>query len=233
MNDRLVSVIIVVRNGDRYLRNAIESVLAQSYQPYEIIVVDGNSTDDTETIAKSYQQICYLRQTGAGIADAYNLGIDAAEGEFIAFLSHDDLWTQDKLTLQINYLLEHPDVQYTVARVKFFLEEGHAIPPGFREELLTGDRVGYIMETLVARKTLFSQIGKLNPNFSVAEDVDWFARANDRQVKNAALEQVLLHKRVHNTNLSLTSSVNNQNLLKLLKQSIERKRNLSRKKQDE
>jgi glycosyltransferase involved in cell wall biosynthesis len=226
MNSHLVSIIIVVRNGDRYLGNAIESVLAQSYRDYEIIVVDGNSTDNTEKIAKSYDRVRLIRQTGEGIADAYNLGIDLSEGEFIAFLSHDDLWTQDKLTLQINYLLEHSEVQYIVGRVKFFLEEGHAIPPGFREELLTGDRVAYIMETLVARKSLFDKIGKLNPNFTVAEDVDWFARANDLKVPKAAIDRVLLHKRVHNTNLSLTSSVNNQNLLKLLKQSIERKRNL-------
>jgi glycosyltransferase involved in cell wall biosynthesis len=227
MNSHLVSIIIVVKNGDRYLGKAIESVLAQSYQPYEILVVDGQSTDNTEEVAKSYEQVRFIRQTGEGIADAYNLGIDSAQGEFIAFLSHDDLWTPDKLTLQIHYLLEHPEVQYTVARVQFFLEEGHAIPPGFREELLTGDRVGYIMETLVARKSLFSEIGKLNPDFIVANDVDWFARAKDRKIESAIIQQVLLHKRVHNTNLSLTSSVNNDDLLKLLKKSIERQRNLS------
>lgn len=230
MDSHLVSVIIVVKNGDRYLGNAIESVLAQSYQLYEIIVVDGQSTDRTEKVAKSYEQVRLVRQTGKGIADAYNLGIDSATGEFIAFLSHDDVWTPDKLTLQVNYLLEHPEVQYTVARVKFFLEEGHTIPPGFREELLTSDRIGYIMETLVARKSLFSDIGKLNPDFIVANDVDWFARAKDRKIKSAVVERVLLHKRVHNTNLSLTSSDNNKDLLKLLQKSIERQRNLSKEK---
>ncbi|MCL1467395.1 glycosyltransferase [Argonema galeatum] len=224
-NSPLVSVIIAVKNGERYLARAIESVLAQTYENYEIIVVDGQSIDNTEKIAKSFQQVRYVRQTGEGIADAYNQGIDASRGEFIAFLSHDDTWTTNKLSSQVNYLIQHPEIQYTVAKVKFFLEEGHSIPPGFRPELLSGDSVGCIMETLVVRKPLFAAIGKLNPEFIVAEDVDWFCRAKDNNVTMAVMPEVLLHKHIHNTNLSLNSSVNNQNLLKIMRQSIERKRN--------
>lgn len=224
-NSPLVSVIIVVKNGERYLTRAIESVLAQTYENYEIIVVDGQSIDNTSKIAKSYPKVRYLLQTDKGIANAYNIGIDAAKGELIAFLSHDDTWTPNKLITQVNYLIEHPDIQYTVAKVKFILEKGHSIPPGFRPELLSGDSVGCIMETLVVRKTLFAAIGKLNPEFMVAEDVDWFSRAKDNNVAMAVMPEVLLHKHIHNTNLSLNSTVNNQNLLKILRQSIERKRN--------
>lgn len=221
----MVSVIIVVKNGERYLARAIESVLDQTYNHYEIIVVDGQSSDNTEKIAKSFPQVRYIYQSSKGIANAYNMGIDAAKGEFIAFLSHDDTWTSNKLSTQVNYLIEHPDIQYAVAKVKFILEEGHSIPPGFRPELLKGEHVGQIMETLVARKTLFDAIGKLNPEFSVAEDVDWFARAKDDCVPMVVIPEVLLYKHVHDTNLSLTSSVNNQNLLKILRSSIKRKRN--------
>ncbi|MDZ8188161.1 MAG: glycosyltransferase [Nostoc sp. ChiSLP02] len=226
MNQGLVSVIIAIKNGERYLAAAIDSVIAQTYKCYEIIVIDGNSTDNTEKIAKSYKQVRYVSQPSQGIANAYNLGIDLAQGEFISFISHDDLWTPDKLTIQVNYLLDRPEIQYTIARVKFFLEEGFSIPPGFRPELLIGDRIAYIMETLVVRKTIFAQIGMLNPELSVAEDVDWFARASDRQVLHMAIQKVLLYKRVHDSNLSLTSSINNQNLLSILRQSIKRKRNL-------
>lgn len=226
MNQGLVTVIIAIKNGERYLAAAINSVIAQTYKRYEIIVIDGNSTDNTEKIAKSYKQICYICQTSQDIANAYNLGIDAAQGEFIAFISHDDLWTPAKLNIQVNYLLAHPEIQYTVARVKFLLEEEYFIPPGFRPELLIGGRIGYIMETLVARKSLFNKIGRLNPELTVAEDVDWFARASDHQILHTAIQQVLLYKRVHDTNLSLTSSINNQNLLSILRRSIERKRNL-------
>ncbi|HBB32700.1 MAG TPA: hypothetical protein DDZ80_09135 [Cyanobacteria bacterium UBA8803] len=224
MNEPLVSIIIVVKNGERYLARAIDSILNQTYKHYEIIVVDGQSTDNTEKIAKSYPQVRYLCQKSQGIANAYNMGIDASIGEFIAFLSHDDTWTPNKLSAQVNYLIDNPHIQYTVAKVKFILEEGHSIQPGFRPELLEGEHIGSIMETLVVRKSLFDLIGKLNPEFSVAEDVDWFARAKDNHIPMAIIPEVLLHKRVHDTNLSLTSSVNNQNLLKILRSSIKRKR---------
>jgi glycosyltransferase involved in cell wall biosynthesis len=220
----LVSVIIVVKNGELYLNRAIESVIAQTYKPYEIIVVDGQSTDNTAKIAKSFPQIRYIYQTSQGIANAYNQGIDEAQGEYIAFLSHDDTWTPNKLSTQVNYLIQHPNIQYTVAKVKFFLEEGHSIPPGFKTELLSGDHVGCIMETLVVRKSVFGVIGKLNPEFTVAEDVDWFARAKDNNIPMAVISEVLLHKHIHNTNLSLNSTVNNQNILKIMRQSIARKR---------
>lgn len=120
MEKPLVSVIMAVKNGERFLAEAIESVLSQTYEPYEIIVVDGQSTDRTEKIAKSYKPVRYIRQTGKGVADAYNVGIDAARGEFVAFLSHDDLWAPNKLSVQVDYLIGQPEIQYTVAKAKFF-----------------------------------------------------------------------------------------------------------------
>jgi glycosyltransferase involved in cell wall biosynthesis len=216
---------MVVKNGERYLAQAIDSVISQTYQPDEIIVVDGQSTDNTEKIATSYPQVRYIRQTGQGVADAYNLGIDEARGELISFLSHDDLWTPNKLSVQVDYLMRHPEIQYTVCKVKFFLQEGYSIPPGFKTELLQGEYVCRIMETLVARKNLFQEIGKFNPDFSRAEDVDWYARAKDRNIPMAMMPEVLLHKRVHDANTSLSDlQLNNQLLLKILKESMARQR---------
>ncbi|MCB9100902.1 MAG: glycosyltransferase [Anaerolineales bacterium] len=218
----LVSVIIAVKNGERFLAAAIESVLAQDYHPYEIMVVDGHSTDRTAQIAHSFSPVRYIEQQGRGIPAAYNTGIGAAQGELIAFLSHDDYWTPDKLRLQVEYLIAHPEIQYTVARLKFFLEPGQPPPVGFRPELLQGDHVGRVMETLVVRKSLFNELGLFRIDLSTAEDVEWFARANDQGIKMAVIPQVLLHKRVHNSNSSMTVE-NNRNLLKALRQSVHRK----------
>jgi glycosyltransferase involved in cell wall biosynthesis len=221
MSKPLVSVIVAVRNGERYLADALQSIFAQDYHPFEVIVVDGQSTDNTAAIAKSFQSVRYLSQMGQGIADAYNTGIDAAQGDFIAFLSHDDLWTPNKLSVQMDFMLCHPEIQYTIAKAKFFLEKGHSIPPTFKSELLKGEHVARIMETLVVRKTLFDQIGKFDPELTVAEDVDWYARTNDHNVQMSIIPTVLLYKRVHNTNISLNTS--NQYLLKALRRSIKRK----------
>jgi glycosyltransferase involved in cell wall biosynthesis len=224
MTRPLVSVVIAVKDGERFLASAISSVLEQDYQPFEIIVIDGQSVDNTAPIAKSFEEVRYICQVNQGIADAYNVGVEAARGEFIAFLSHDDLWTPDKLDVQVNYMLNRPGIQYTVARVKFFLEPGCSIPPGFRRELLEGDHVGRIMETLVARRPLFDAIGKFDPQLTISEDADWFARASDHKVPTAVIPQVLLWKRVHDTNASLDVDLGHRDLLKALRRSVTRKR---------
>jgi len=121
--------------------------------------------------------------------------------------------------------MEHPAIHYTTAKVKFFLEPGCSIPVGFKKALLEGDHVGHIMETLVARKSLFGDIGTFDTTLSTGEDVDWFCRTRDYGIPMAVIPQVLVHKRIHDRNLSLNTMENNQNLLRVLKQSIDRNRN--------
>jgi glycosyltransferase involved in cell wall biosynthesis len=222
-NQPLVSAIIAVRNGERFLSSAIESVLDQNYPPAEILVVDGHSTDRTADIARSFAAVRYMTQVGQGVADAWNTGIEAARGELLAFLSHDDRWTPDKLQIQVGYLSAHPATEYTIARVKFELEPGCDVPAGFRRGLLLDDHVGEIMETLVVRRSLFDRIGRFDPTLRTAEDADWYARAHDAHVAYTIIPQVLLIKRVHDANISLNNPLNDQNLLTALKRSIDRK----------
>src|SRR5689334_17955847 len=108
MSKPSISVIVAVRNGERFLRSCLESVVAQTFQPSEIIVVDGHSTDGTPDIARSFPQVCYVLQHEPGLSAAYNEGIHNACGGLIAFISHDDLWTPDKLAIQVNHMITHP-----------------------------------------------------------------------------------------------------------------------------
>ena len=223
----LVSVILVVRNGEAYVSDAIESVLASDYRPLEIVVVDGQSSDRTAAIVQRYPEVRYHYQNTLGIAQAYNQGIEAANGDFVAFISHDDQWSPQKLSRQMAYLLAHAEVQFTVCKFRYFLETGCQIPPGFRAELLEQDLVGYIMETLVARKTVFEQVGTFNIRYQLAEDVDWYARAKDLGIPSAVVPEVLLSKRVHDRNASTNAQVSTQALLQVLRQSIQRQKHLS------
>jgi glycosyltransferase involved in cell wall biosynthesis len=222
VRDPLVSVIVAVKDGERFLAAAIQSILEQNYRSFEIIVVDGHSVDHTAEIAQSFSVVRYVRQVNRGVGDGYNVGLAAARGELIAFLSHDDLWTPDKLQIQVERLLLDPTLQYVVARVRFLLEAGFAVPPRFRRELLEGDHVAYIMETLLARRSLFDTIGKFNPQLTSAEDVDWYARAKDKNIPCTVISKVLVFKRVHDANTSL--QFDNHNLLATLRRSIIRKR---------
>ena len=223
MNAPLVSVIVTVENGERFLRAALDSVFAQDYQPLDIIVVD-YSQDRSAEIAQAFEQVRFFRRECGSPSSSRNFGLEMARGKFVAFLAYDDLWTPDKVKLQVNYLLAHPEVQYSITRFKYFLEPGCAVPYGFRQELFEKDHLGRIPETLLTRKTLFEEIGNFDSQLITAEDVDWFARAQDRGIPMAIIPQVLLYKRVHDTNTSMNNvTFNNQNMLRALRRSIQRK----------
>lgn len=219
-----VSVIVAVRNGERYLAAALNSILAQTYQSFEIIVVDGHSTDATALIARAHAGIRLVEQAGLGIAAAYNTGIQVAQGDLVAFLSHDDLWTPHKLSLQVGYMVEHPGIQYTNGLLRFFLEPDCRAIPGFRRGLLEGTHPGWIMETLVVRKALFARLGGFDEHLTLAEDIDWYARARDHGIPSALLAEVVLHKRVHDANATADVASSNRGLLSAMKRSIDRKK---------
>jgi len=223
-NQPLVTVVIAVKDAERLVGAAIESALAQSYDRREILVIDGQSTDNTAAIVDSYPQVRRVLQPGRGVADAYNFGIATANGEFVAFLSHDDLWAADKLETQMAHLLSHPASGYAISRVKFFIEPGFDIPSYFRRDLLESEPVAYIMETLVARKSLFAKVGGFDTHLSSGEDVDWFARAKDMHIEHGVIDRVLVQKRVHDSNLSINDTATNEILLSVLRKSIVRKR---------
>jgi glycosyltransferase involved in cell wall biosynthesis len=213
-----------VKDGARFLAEALDSVFAQSYRPLDVVVVDGGSTDGSLEIARRRPEVRVVAQRGRGIAGAYNQGVAAARGELVAFLSHDDRWTPEKLARQVEALAGDPALELTIGRVRFFLEPGAAIPPGFRRELLEGDHVGRIMETLCARRSLFDRIGGFDTDLAISEDVDWFARASDAGARMAVLSEVLVEKRVHDRNASLDATAGNRDLMRALRASVRRKR---------
>ena len=105
-----MSVVIPVFNGERFLAEAIQSVLDQTYEPVEVIAVDDGSTDGSAAIARSFAGVQVIEQPNSGPAGARNAGIAAARGEFLAFVDADDIVPPDKLELQVTHLREHPEV---------------------------------------------------------------------------------------------------------------------------
>jgi len=222
-----ISAVIAVRNGEKYLLRALRSVIAQTCPPQEILVVDGESTDGSRQIAESIGGVRVITQTGRGIADAYNCGIASSTGDLVTFLSCDDEWTPDKLQVQSDHMKANARLLYTLTLAKSRLEDGHTPPAGFRMELLEQEHSG-AMETLMARREVFARVGPFDSRFQTAEDLDWFARANDLKVPMARIPRVLLVKYVHDANLSLTTPSNNQSILTLLRKSIQRKNDSDR-----
>ena len=220
----LVSVIIPVYNGERHLASTLESVVAQDYRPIEILVIDDGSEDGSAGVAQGFPDVRYFHQHNQGPGVARNLGLENARGELVAFLDADDIWTPNKLRLQVGYLLDHPGTGIVFARQRIHLDPGVAKPSWLKDELLENDSVGYGVCTLVAWKTVFDQVGRFDPEFVLAEDADWFLRAKDAGIPVGVVPEVLLHQRIHGSNTRYRTAANQPLLLKAIRASVERQR---------
>lgn len=221
----LVSVIISVYNCEHYLAEAIESVFVQTYRPIEVIVVDDGSTDKSADIARSYNGVHYIYQSNQGAAVARNTGIAHAQGKFIAFLDADDMWVPHKLRMQAEYLFEHPHIGYTFGKLQNFFDPEVSLSPWVRKSLLEMDLIALM--TIVARKTVFEQLGGFNPSYRIGSDFEWVLRAKDAGIFMVILPEILLHRRIHDSNLSHQTQSRYASLLRMFKESIDRKNQIS------
>jgi glycosyltransferase involved in cell wall biosynthesis len=230
MNSPLVSCIVPVFNGERYLREALDSILSQTYRPLEVIVVDDGSTDGTEALVRLFgERIRSLQQTNQGPAAARNLGLSVAAGEFVTFLDADDLWHPEKLARQIACFQESGELDYCVSHVQNFW-----IPELIEEEKkFHGHRVskplpGYVTGTLLVRRNFLDAVGHFNIAIKHADDTEWFLRANERGANVKLLPDVLLYRRLHYTNLSRIKASNSRDqYLRVVKTALDRRRLLN------
>jgi glycosyltransferase involved in cell wall biosynthesis len=202
MSETLVSVIVAVKDAERYLEAALRSIVEQSYPRIETIVVDGASTDRSREIALSFEGVRCLTQSGTGLAGAWNQGVEASRGELVAFLDADDHWLPGKLRAQVDLLSERPELAGTIGKARFFLADGSDGPPGLRREMLSGEHPAPMPGTLLVRRPVFDEVGLFDPDYLLALDVDWFARVKDAGLEIATLPMVMLEKRFHAENLS-------------------------------
>jgi glycosyltransferase involved in cell wall biosynthesis len=203
MTGPLISVIIPVYNGERYLAEAIESVLAQTYRPIEVIVVDDGSTDGSARVAQQWAEVRYHSQPHSGAAAARNYGVQLAQGDLFAFLDADDLWVQDKLERQVVTLREHPELDMVFGYVEQF--HSPELDENTRQRLKgAGQRmVGYHIGTMLIRREAFLGVGLFSEQWQVADFIDWYARAMETGIKSMVLPAVLMKRRLHSQNLGV------------------------------
>jgi len=231
INYPLISCIVRVFNGELYLAEALDSILAQTYRPLEVIVVDDGSTDGTAKLAGSYgEQVCYLWQSNAGPATACNLGLRAARGDFMAFLDADDVWHVDKLTRQLERFQSRPELDLSVTHIQnFWVPELVEEAEKFRHHRIAEPLPGYSTVTLLARRNLFETVGHFNPTLQHSSDSDWFLRAAKYGAVTELLPDVLVYRRLHRTNRSrILAAANRDEYLELVRSAIERARRLGK-----
>jgi glycosyltransferase involved in cell wall biosynthesis len=222
-----ICCIVPVYNCERYLAQALDSVLAQTYWPLRIVVVDDGSTDGTASVAATYKdRIAYLFQENAGPAAARNAGLGQARERFVAFLDADDVWHPDKLAKQMACFEADPDLDLCLTQVANFWSPELEVEPELRgDERMTAPWPGYTCSSLLARRSAFDRAGLFDPALIVGEDGEWFRRVSRLGLRHHMLPEILTRRRLHEHNLTRRRREESREaLLRRVKASIDARR---------
>ena len=199
-----VSVVIPVYNGVNFLKEAVESVFAQTYTDYEILIVDDGSTDDTPAVVASLgSRVRYFRKPNGGVATALNRGIREMRGCWFAWLSHDDLWMPRKLEKQVEFLNAHPDVSACYTDFRVIDGAGTALrdvrTPWYPRAqalrcLFSSSYIGG--STMLVGKRCFDELGAFDESLRTTQDAEMWLRVQ-RRFEIGRVGEVLIAQRVH------------------------------------
>ncbi len=218
----LVTVVIPVHNGARFLDTAIASVLAQDYRALEIIVVDDGSTDAIEAAVQALPvDVRFFRQRNSGPAAARNRGIRDASGEILAFLDVDDIWPAGMLVQLVELLLSAPDIMVAkgLGQLVRVGDDGVVHYLGNAAEAYP-----FYISAGVYRRAAFRAIGLFDEDLWFGEDTDWFNRLSERGLRLERVDQPTLLVRRHDGNMTRGKSHLEVNALRVFKKALDRRR---------
>ncbi len=191
MPEPLVSAVLPAFNAERYLGEAIRSVLEQDARPLEILVVDDGSADGTAAVAEGFgEAVRLLRCAHGGIGAARNRGVAAARGELVAFLDADDVWPPGRLRALRHAFQAEPAPDLVFGRTVEFRDSGVESPPC--QAMLPG--------AALLRLDAFRRVGPFREDLRVGEFIDWMARARELGLREAVIDAVCLRRRIHASN---------------------------------
>ena len=228
MNDSLVSVVMPVFDGARHLTEAIESVLAQTYRPVELIVVDDGSTDDSAAIARQYApSVRLLAQAHEGIGSVRNRGAEAACGAYLAFCDADDRIPPDRIQRQVAALEPDPHSDAVFGEVEEFVspEVDERVVDEFRAPLAR--RSVRMMITVLLRTESFRRVGPFATDLGRGVDLDWLARADDLGLCFRPCDGTVVYRRLHEASTSFRRRGEEDDYVRAARSAIARRRQKS------
>lgn len=218
-NEASISVIVPVYNGARYISQALESILNQTRRPGEILVIDDGSTDDTARVVGQFgDSVVYHYQKNMGSSVSRNRGVGLASGQLLAFLDADDLWTEDKIAIQLAALDANPNLDLVWGHVVEF--RGETPATGSCAAAIAGHHPG----TMLVRREAFTRIGNFSEAYQEAEVVEWMTRVLQCEVSHLMLRETLMFRRIHEANKGLSNPAANRQYLAILKNHLDKKR---------
>ncbi len=208
-----VSIVFPVYNGEKFLREAVESILSQTFTDFEFIIIDDGSTDDTSSILSDYQRqdnrICVYREEHQGLIASLNKGCGLAQGKYIARMDADDVSLPERLARQVAYLESHPEIGVLGCGVQVIAGDGkrtgrfqfpteHGV---LRFRLCFYNALTFAHPAVVMRRELFERVGGYNPDMVHSEDYElWRRLCGLTRLSN--LKEVLFCLRKHETNIT-------------------------------
>ena len=210
---RLVTVVIPCYNNASFLHDAIQSVLSQTYQRTELIVVDDGSSDDTSDVASSYPVTRLIRQPNQGVSAARNAGLSQASGDYVVFLDADDRLLPDAVEVGVRCLEAHPAHAFASGRVRIAAEDGSILripsePCIEKDHYLTLLKYCYIWtpSAVMFRTAVLKSVGAFSAALSGAADWDLYLRIT-RRLPVSCHSHLVAEYRVHDKSMSTDSAM--------------------------
>jgi glycosyltransferase involved in cell wall biosynthesis len=184
MSENLISIIMPVKNAEKYVRDSVQSILTQTYKNFEFIIIDDGSTDGTRKIIESIkdERIKFYKKESDGLIEQLNFGLNEAKGEFVARMDADDTANPEKLEMQINYMLNNPDIQLVGTNFTFINEDGKPLmykrlPEEHKDiEFMMPFIDSVLHSSILTYKKVLVDSGGYNKDYFSAEDDELFLR---------------------------------------------------------
>ena len=186
------SVIMALKNGEKYVRTALTSIASQSLLPFEIFVIDDNSTDNGMSIVKDFN-VNTLKNMGVGQGAALNTGLRRVTTEYVSFLDHDDIWVLEKQSAQIDLLETSPDLDYVYCEVANFDNNGNLKNMG----------ASRVLGACTFRRSFMEKVGLFNEVLIHHSIVEWWGREHAKKGKYEILDFPYLQRLIHGENSTL------------------------------
>jgi glycosyltransferase involved in cell wall biosynthesis len=224
----LVTVMIGVYNCEDYLAEAIDSVLAQTYEPVELVVVDDGSTDGTAEVARSYgDRLRFAQQERGGMGAGRNHAVSLAQGDYFAFLDADDRFRPAKLEQQMAAFERDRELDVVFGHMSEF--KSPDLDPALAATLRAPvpDAPWPTPNLMLVRRDAFFRVGLFSTSLRVGIGVDWYARALEAGLRQEMIPDVVLERRLHAQNNGIRERDSRFQYLHVLKASIDRRRALA------
>jgi glycosyltransferase involved in cell wall biosynthesis len=221
----LIGVVIPAWDGQRYLGEAIESVLGQTHRALDVVVVDDGSTDATPDIARGYSpHVRCIALPHQGLGAARNAGVRAVRGDHIAFLDQDDVWQENKLERQLEPFTGSSPPDLVFGHVREFISPELEPRLADRIRCVTEPRPAALPGTMLAARASIARVGPFATHWVSNDFMAWLLAARQLGLREVMIADHVLSRRLHESNFSHRSDVTRREYLHVVKESLDRRR---------